>query len=119
MNAYSRTFAEDRAEVVGRGRFFISPGGEAEVVVAFAELTEPRQIVDEQEDFGAVGSVGLASTLDLGGDRREPGCGVSKRTDLDGVGEQSSQSREELGLGMILGSAVENGEPRSDATGLG
>ena len=60
MNAYSRTFAEDRAEVVGRGRFLVSSGGEAEVVVPLAEITEPRQIVDEQKDFGAVGSLGLA-----------------------------------------------------------
>ena len=40
---------------------------EAEVVLAAAEVAEPREVVDEEEELGAVGGVGLLPALDLGG----------------------------------------------------
>ena len=114
VDAQAGPVAEDRVELVGGAARPRSRAREAEVVVAAAEVAEPRQVVDEEEELGAVGGVGLLPALDLGGQLGEdPARRRASRRPSTRVGQDAGDPREGAGLGMVLGRAVEDGEPRA------
>ena len=71
------------------GRGSLPCGREAEVVLAAAEVAEPGQVVDEQEELGAVAGVWLLAQCDLAGHRGKERGRVAPAADLDLVRQGS------------------------------
>ncbi len=86
---------------------------EAEVVLATAEVAEPRQVVNEQKQFWAVARVWLLAQGDLPGNGGEERGRVSPAAKLDLVGQAQGDPAQDPRLRIIFGSAVEHEEPGS------
>ena len=109
VDAQAGAFAEDRVEVVGGAGLVLAPR-EAEVVLAAAEVAEPRQVVDEQEDLGPV-AVGLLPALDLRGRPRRGSarCRASRRPRRRAARPRRCAPATS-GVRMVFGRAVEDEE---------
>ena len=83
VHAQHGPFAEDRIELVGGAGILVALR-EAEVVFAPAQVAEPRQVVDEQEQLGAVG-LGLLAASELGGDFGQDARHFAPVADIDTV----------------------------------
>ena len=80
VHAQAGALPEDRVEVIdGRGVLVLA-AREAELVLAAAEVAEPRQVVDEDEDLGPVAARLLAAPDLVGRPRRGSArCRASRR----------------------------------------
>ena len=99
--------------------FLVVLAREAEVVLPAAQVAEPRQVVDEQEELGAVG-LGLLAALDLGGDLGEDLRARSRQPPTSRLVRQGrGRPGENAGIGVIFGRAVEHEETRALANRVG
>src|SRR5208337_5023843 len=118
VHAQAGTFTENHVEVVRR-REVILFAAEAEVVLATAQVAEPGQVVNEQEELRSLAGVGLLAQGQLAGNGGEELRSVAPAANLDAVGQRCGEPAQNSRLRVIFGRAVEHVEscPRAGAGG--